>query len=96
MAIKEIIQPGHPRLRGIAERVNEPASVEIASLIEDLRDTLANSRAGTGYGRGSPRHNGNFAAGHFSAASRQSTVAAAESGNHLGKAPRRLWCGMPA
>ena len=52
MAIKEVIQLGDPRLRGIAERVNEPLSAEIASLIEDLRDTLANSRASTGYGRG--------------------------------------------
>src|SRR5215471_6057691 len=52
MAICEIVQLGDPRLRETAEAVNDPSSLPIAALVEDLRDTLAHSRATTGYGRG--------------------------------------------
>src|SRR5215471_4293473 len=52
MAICEIVQLGDPRLRETAEAVNDPSSLAIVALVEDLRDTLADSRATTGYGRG--------------------------------------------
>jgi peptide deformylase len=52
MAIRKIIQLGDPRLREKAQVVGVPAAPEVAELITDLQDTLAHSRATTGYGRG--------------------------------------------
>ena len=52
MAVREIVQLGDPRLRETATAVKDPTLPSVASLVEDLRDTLAASRAKTGYGRG--------------------------------------------
>ena len=52
MAIQEVLQLGHPLLREIATPVPDPASADIAALLDDLRDTLAHWKATTGYGRG--------------------------------------------
>src|ERR1051325_6075819 len=52
MAIRKIIQLGDPRLREKAQVVGVPPAPEVAELITDLQDTLAHSRARTGYGRG--------------------------------------------
>lgn len=52
MPIQPILQLGDPRLREIARPVEDPAASEIAVLIKDLADTLANWRSTTGYGRG--------------------------------------------
>jgi peptide deformylase len=51
MAVKTILQLGDPGLREIARPVDVPASPEIRALVQDLADTLANSRETTGYGR---------------------------------------------
>jgi peptide deformylase len=51
MAVRDIVQLGNPLLRTIASPVSDPGSREIASLIDDLRDTLADCRARTTYGR---------------------------------------------
>ena len=51
MPIQRILQLGDPLLRERCTRVDEPASVEIRDLVTDLADTLADSRAKTGYGR---------------------------------------------
>ena len=40
MAIRSIARMGHPVLRGIAERVEDPAHPEVARLADDMRDTL--------------------------------------------------------
>lgn len=40
MAILSIARMGHPVLRGIAERVEEPTDPEIARLAADMRNTL--------------------------------------------------------
>ena len=52
MAVKTILQLGDPRLREVAQRVENPCAPEVAALITDLADTLAHWRATTGYGRG--------------------------------------------
>jgi peptide deformylase len=52
MAVREILQLGDPRLRQTAATITQVESPEIAALVTDLRDTLADSRARTGYGRG--------------------------------------------
>jgi peptide deformylase len=52
VAVRTVLQLGDPRLREIAARVSDPASVEIRALVQDLADTLAHWRAATGYGRG--------------------------------------------
>jgi peptide deformylase len=52
VAVRTVLQLGDPRLREIAARVSDPASVEIRALVQDLADTLAHWRASTGYGRG--------------------------------------------
>jgi peptide deformylase len=52
MAVRTVLQLGDPKLREVALPVNEPASPEIRTLIDDLKDTLAYWRANTGYGRG--------------------------------------------
>jgi peptide deformylase len=51
MAVREIVLLGNPLLRTAASPVGDPASPEIARLIDDLRDTLADCRARTTYGR---------------------------------------------
>lgn len=52
MSIRDILQLGDPRLREVAIRVEDPSAPEIASLVQDLADTLAHWRVKTGYGRG--------------------------------------------
>jgi peptide deformylase len=52
MAIRTILQLGDPRLRVVARPVSDPTAPRIASLIADLSDTLADSKATIGYGRG--------------------------------------------
>lgn len=52
MAVRTVLQLGDPKLREVALPVNEPASPEIRTLIDDLKDTLTYWRANTGYGRG--------------------------------------------
>jgi peptide deformylase len=52
VAVRTVLQLGDPGLREVAVRVSDPASVEIRALVQDLGDTLAHWRAGTGYGRG--------------------------------------------
>lgn len=52
MAIRTVLQLGHPGLREVAKRVSDPATAEIRALVDDLSDTLAYWRKTTGYGRG--------------------------------------------
>ena len=53
MAVCKILQLGDPRLRQPAAAHDFASnSVDVESLIADLRDTLAHARAETGYGRG--------------------------------------------
>jgi peptide deformylase len=52
MAIRTVLQLGDPCLREVAKSVSDPTAPEILALVEDLFDTLANWRKGTGYGRG--------------------------------------------
>jgi peptide deformylase len=52
MAIRTVLQLGDPGLREVAKRVENPASPEIRTLVDDLADTLAYWRQATGYGRG--------------------------------------------
>jgi peptide deformylase len=52
MAVKTILQLGDPRLREVAQRVENLSAPEVAALIAHLADTLAYWRATTGYGRG--------------------------------------------
>jgi peptide deformylase len=51
MAIRNVLQLGDPGLREVAETVANPAAPQIATLIQDLADTLAHWRKTTGYGR---------------------------------------------
>ncbi len=51
MPVQPILQLGDPVLREKCRRVEDPASPMIHSLVADLSDTLAHSRAETGYGR---------------------------------------------
>ena len=52
MAVRTILQLGDPGLREVAVLVVDPSAPEIATLVQDLADTLAHWRASTGYGRG--------------------------------------------
>jgi len=52
MAIRPILQLGDPILRAKCLPVADPTSDEIQDLVRDLADTLAHSKATTGYGRG--------------------------------------------
>jgi len=53
MAVRKILQLGDPRLREVAVDHDFASGTEhLHRLVEDLRDTLANSRQETGYGRG--------------------------------------------
>lgn len=52
MAIRTVLQLGDPGLREVAKRVENPAALEIRTLVDDLADTLAHWRQATGYGRG--------------------------------------------
>jgi peptide deformylase len=51
LPVREVLQLGDPALREVAEPVQDPRSPEVATLITDLRDTLAYWRKTTGYGR---------------------------------------------
>jgi peptide deformylase len=52
MPIRPILQLGNPILRQKSLAVPDPSSPGVATLIQDLADTLAHWRATTGYGRG--------------------------------------------
>lgn len=52
MPIRPILQLGDPLLRQRAARIEDPTSLEIRNLVQDLADTLAYWRSTTGYGRG--------------------------------------------
>jgi peptide deformylase len=52
MAVREILQLGHPALWQIAESVVKVDSSEVVGIINDLSDTLADFRARYGFGRG--------------------------------------------
>src|SRR5215472_9531115 len=52
MPVRPVLQLGDPRLREKCAPVEDPTSVEINGLVEDLQDTLAHWRSTTGYGRG--------------------------------------------
>jgi peptide deformylase len=52
VAIRTELQLGDPGLREVADRVADPGAPEIRVWVQDLADTLAPWRAGTGYGRG--------------------------------------------
>jgi peptide deformylase len=51
LPVREVLQLGDPALREVAEPVELPSLPEVATLITDLRDTLAHWRKTTGYGR---------------------------------------------
>lgn len=51
MPVRDIVQMGDPRLRTACQPVQDPASSEVASVIQDMQDTLAHCRATTTYGR---------------------------------------------
>jgi peptide deformylase len=51
MAIRKLLQLGDPRLREVAQAVENPATAAIAALVKDLADTLAHWKITTGYGR---------------------------------------------
>lgn len=52
MAVQPVLQLGDPLLREKCTPVEDPTSVEIKDLVQDLQDTLAHWRSTTGYGRG--------------------------------------------
>jgi len=52
MPVRPILQLGDPKLREVAQPVEDPSDPQVAALIQDLSDTLAHWRATTGYGRG--------------------------------------------
>lgn len=51
MPQREILQLGDPLLREICEPVADPGAESVASLAQDLSDTVAHWRRETGYGR---------------------------------------------
>jgi peptide deformylase len=51
MSVRPIVRLGDPLLREICAPVNDPADPRVAVTVRDLADTLAHSRATTGYGR---------------------------------------------
>ena len=51
MSIRPILQLGNPLLREKCSVVEDARSPQIQALVRDLADTLAHSRATTGYGR---------------------------------------------
>ncbi len=52
MAIRPILQLGDPALRAKCLPVEDATAEDIHELVRDLADTLAHSKATTGYGRG--------------------------------------------
>ena len=52
MAVRPVLQLGDPLLRKKCALVEDPTSIGIKELVEDLQDTLAHWRSTTGYGRG--------------------------------------------
>ena len=51
MSVRPIVRLGDPLLREICAPVHDPADPHVAETVRDLADTLAHSRATTGYGR---------------------------------------------
>jgi peptide deformylase len=51
MAIRRIIELGDPMLRQAAAPIADPAGAQVRTLLADLRETLEDFRARTGYGR---------------------------------------------
>ncbi len=51
MAVKDILLLGNPQLWKPSEAVNDVRATETQTIINDLADTLANFRAGHGFGR---------------------------------------------
>jgi peptide deformylase len=51
MPVRPILQLGDPLLRKRCEPVSDSTDPAVAALVRDLADTLAHSRATTGYGR---------------------------------------------
>jgi peptide deformylase len=51
LPVREVLQLGDPRLREVAQPVQDTGSPEVAALVADLGDTLARWRRTTGYGR---------------------------------------------
>lgn len=52
MPVRDVLQLGHPTLRTASDPVADPRDADVATLLDDLRDTLAHWKATTGYGRG--------------------------------------------
>lgn len=52
MPVREVLQLGNPLLREVSAPVEDPGAGDVATLIDDLRDTLACWKATTCYGRG--------------------------------------------
>ena len=52
MAIREVLQLGNSALRERCAPVEDAGAAEVAAVVGDLKDTLAQWRATTGYGRG--------------------------------------------
>src|SRR5437879_12890370 len=51
MSGRSVLQLGDPGLRQVGEKVADPTTAEIRTLVRDLADTLAHWRKTTGYGR---------------------------------------------
>jgi peptide deformylase len=51
MAVRDIVLLGDPRLREVCEEIADPRAPQVLKAIDDLRDTLAQVRSETGYGR---------------------------------------------
>ncbi len=52
MAVRPILELGHPLLRERSRSVEDPRSAEIQQTLTDLRDTLRDFRSRHGFGRG--------------------------------------------
>ncbi|WP_092528167.1 peptide deformylase [Amycolatopsis arida] len=52
MPLRATLQLGHPALREPCAEVDDPSAPDVAAVVTDLRDTLADWVARTGYGRG--------------------------------------------
>ena len=52
MSVRPILLLGNPVLRKRCEKVKRFAEADLAALVDDLRDTLADFRARRGFGRG--------------------------------------------
>ena len=52
MSVREVLQRGNPLLRDECAAVTDPSASDVATVVEDLKDTLAHWRTTTTYGRG--------------------------------------------